>query len=82
MSMAEKTNDDLSKQFTEHEASDAQHFHTINKKLDKINAKLDPLVEQDQRVTWAAQRVLTLLKWLLLGLSIIAAAVAIIKGVK
>ena len=80
--MAEKTNNDLSKQFKEHAASDAKHFKTINEKLDVINKKLDPLVEQDERVTWAAQRVLTILKWLLLGLSIIAAAVAIFKGVK
>ena len=80
--MAEKTNNDLSQQFKEHAASDAKHFKTINEKLDAIDKKLDPLVEQDERVTWAAQRVLTILKWLLLGLSIVAAAVAIFKGVK
>lgn len=80
--MAEKTNNDLSQQFKEHAASDAKHFKTINEKLDAINAKLDPMVEQDERVTWAAKKVLGVLKWMLLVLSIGVAVVAILKGVK
>lgn len=80
--MAQKTNEDLSKQFQEHTEQDSRHFEAINKKLDNIDKKLNPMVEQDERVTWAARKILTVLKWLLLVLSIGVAAVAIIKGVK
>jgi len=72
--------------FKRHDEEDRRSYDQIDKRLSKIEGeiksihkKLEPMVEQDERVQWVAKKVITGLKVLLLILSIGVAVVTLIK---
>lgn len=72
--------------FKRHDEEDRRSYDQIDKRLKKIegeiksiHAKLEPMVEQDERVQWAAKKVITGLKVFLLILSIGVAVLTLIK---
>lgn len=80
------SNEKLLEAFSKHAESDQKFQQSIDDRLKKIEVKVDamdqklsPLVQQDERVQWAAKKVVTVLKVCLLVLSIAAAIVTIFK---
>lgn len=72
--------------FKRHDEEDRRSYDQIDKRLKKIegeiqsiHAKLEPMVKQDERVQWAAKKVITGLKVFLLILSIGVAVITLIK---
>lgn len=72
--------------FKRHDEEDRRSYDQIDKRLRKIEGeiqsihrKLEPMVQQDERVQWAAKKVITGLKVFLLILSIGVAVLTLIK---
>jgi DNA repair ATPase RecN len=72
--------------FKRHDEEDRRSYDQIDKRLKKIEGeiqsihkKLEPMVEQDERVQWAAKKVITGLKVFLLILSIGVAVITLLK---
>lgn len=73
--------------FKRHDEEDRRSYDQIDKRLSKIEGeiksihkKLEPMVKQDERVQWAAKKVITGLKVFLLILSIGVAVVTLIRA--
>lgn len=72
--------------FKRHDEEDRRSYDQIDRRLSKIegeiksiHAKLEPMVKQDERVQWAAKKVITGLKVFLLILSIGVAVITLLK---
>lgn len=93
--MATKDQTQIIKWLEEHDKNDRADYARINKNLQQMGEEIQylkkgvqelkdqvkPMVEQDEHVKWAAQKVTRWLKVIGVVVAIIASAIAVYKGV-